>query len=275
MSEEPDFEGTRILPTSKSRPPEDWKELFQEDLDGFDQGVELRASATLPSGRTLPRLREQTTDAFTHWEKTAPWRYKKQYKGQSKSEKNLKSFSRRSWEAATLVQGALENGKPENVFQGSFCDQHPSNVAWWWAMHGCEKCKLTQEAKMLFFSSRVTHKERQRFPGFALQNPSLQNTAKEMKEEFPELPFASEPALAHPLLRPASPFAEEPGRKRTEAEKRNRDKRHSYIVQKYPYRQSKLGTDSNPKHFTYQWLKTAPDRRDLARKHTRPPVPWH
>ncbi|CAD7952039.1 unnamed protein product, partial [Amoebophrya sp. A25] len=167
----------------------------------------------------------------------------------------------------TLVEGALANGNPDNLFEGSRCSVHPGNVAWWWGIHGCEKCKQTVEGQRQFFNDRIARKDRERFPAFTLQNETLAETAKTLED--------TTPALAHPLLRPPSPLPEPPGRKRTEKEKRERDKRHAYIVEKYPYRTARIGSDANPKCFSYQWLKTAPDRRDLARKMTRPAVPWH
>eukprot|EP00392_Amoebophrya_sp_AT5.2_P010560 g10625.t1 len=227
--EDPDV-GIRILPSRKAAQPTDWKELFKEDLDSFNHGVELRASATLPCG--------------------------------AKVSKSQFSFTRRHWEATTLTQGALQNGNPQNLFNGGFCDAHPANVAWWWAVHGCEKCKLTVEAQKHFFTDRIVKKDRQRFPGFVLQNPALEVEA-------------DTGSVDHPLLRPPSPLPEPPGRKRSISETRARDKRHYHIREKYPYRQARTGTDTNPKNFSYQVMKTAPDVRDLARKHTRPPVPWH
>ena len=70
----------KILADTEAPPSKtDWKELFAETglLETYtsNRGIELRSSATLPCGRTLPPLKQQPTDSFRHWERTAPWRH--------------------------------------------------------------------------------------------------------------------------------------------------------------------------------------------------------
>ena len=64
-----------------------------------------------------------------------------------KISKSQSSFTRRQWEAESMVQGALETGNviviltvyggnPDLVFSANFCSVHPISVAWWWAGNG-------------------------------------------------------------------------------------------------------------------------------------------
>lgn len=250
----------KILPPSGKEQPSDWKELFKEDLDKFPKGVYLRESATLACGRTLPPQPKQPTDAFGHWEKTAPWRWP----NRKKLERSQSSFTRRHWEAESAVCGALQNGDPQNIFSENYCDQHPIAASWWWAAHGCEACKKTQEARARFFKDKIAKPDRARFPAFTLQKSALYDVIT--GEPKPE---------SHPLLRPPSPLKEGPGKKRSAEEERSREKRHLHIVDKFPYRTARKGTDTNPNMWTYQQMKTVQEVQDLCRKWTKPQVAWH
>lgn len=117
---------------------------------------------------------------------------------------------------------------------------------------------------MSHFKNKIVKKDRERFPGFALQNPAL---IDETTEDF-------NPKL-HPLLKPATPLQEGRSRKRSRDDEVAREKRHLHIVGKYPYNVARKGTDTNPSNWTYQALSTKQDQMDLGRKWTKPQVPWH
>eukprot|EP00397_Hematodinium_sp_SG-2012_P053732 GEMP01064356.1.p1 GENE.GEMP01064356.1~~GEMP01064356.1.p1 ORF type:complete len:210 (+),score=23.38 GEMP01064356.1:106-735(+) len=201
-----------------------WIEMFGDDMKTFGKGLDLRMSNWMPSSTTCPET-SLSDNAYDHWVQT------------EKTSKRKFDHDHRAWQAANSLDAALRAEGCAAAVEHA-CENHPSVVAWWWKLRGCQGCTKTYNSKV-------------------------------------EVLCACRPELqGHPLIRPLTPKKAKVHRRNTERtleQDERRNQRRAYTVTKYPYSSARKGTDTNLDSFTGRILSGRPTLQCLGRNFVRSP----